>query len=126
MSSGRVHPPFSLARSTGGESQSLLSALLVAGKLDEISNAEDYAAVERYVKSAGKADETGKTTSGVAFWLYPTGLHGPYHVGDDGAVQQHGILVTAEPGVVVGDVVQKARAVPLTENKLVHEHIAAA
>ena len=115
--------PFAAARSTGTDSHALLSALLATNALDEISDADDYVAVGRYVRTMGKVDETGKTTVGVSFWLYPTDLHGPYHVTDAGEVKQHGTLVTIQSGAVVGDVIEKAKA-SLKMDGITHEHIA--
>lgn len=68
--------PFTGARSTGTNSQGLLWALLATSSIDEISNAEDFAAVRRYITSKGVVGATGRTTVGLVFWLYPTGLHG--------------------------------------------------
>jgi len=86
--------PFTGARSTGTNSQALLCALLATSSIDEISNAEDFAAVGRYITSKGAVGATGRTTVGLMFWLYPTGLHGPHHVSSEGVVEQHGVLIT--------------------------------
>ena len=68
-------------------------------------------------------DDSGKTTVGVVFWVYPTGLHGPYHETKDRQIKQHGVLLTIEPGVSVAEVVSKARAGLRDDVIIVHEHI---
>src|SRR5258708_26994924 len=75
----RMPWPLSVARTTWTECSGLLQSLLATSAFDEISNADDYASVQRYVKSQGRAGNSGKTTLGLVFWIYPTGLYGPYH-----------------------------------------------
>ena len=101
--------PLSVARSTGAENNDLLHALLAASTFDEISNADDFTAVEGYIQNQGRVDDSGKTTVGLVFWVYPTGLHGPYHETEDRQIKQHGVLLTVEPGVSVAEVVSRAR-----------------
>ena len=113
--------PLSVSRSTGTENSSLLHALLAASTFDEISNIDDYATVRAYVASTGRANDSGMTTVGIVFWVYPTGLHGPYHETDDGQIEQHGVLLTVEAGAPVAEVVETARA-RLT-SAIVHAHI---
>ena len=113
--------PLSVSRSTGTENSSLLHALLAASTFDEISNIDDYATVQAYAASAGRANDSGMTTVGIVFWVYPTGLHGPYHETDDGQIEQHGVLLTVEAGAPVAEVVETARA-RLT-SAIVHAHI---
>ena len=114
--------PFSVSRSTGEMNKGLLHALLATSNFDEISNADDFIAVHNYVKSQGRVDDSGKTTVGLTFWVYPTGLHGPYHETEDHQIKQHGVFLTAEPGVSVTQVVEAARA-RLEGDKILHEHI---
>ena len=116
--------PFTGARSTGTNSQGLLWALLATSSIDEISNAEDFAAVRRYITSKGVVGATGRTTVGLVFWLYPTGLHGPYHVSDERVVEQHGVLITMEPGVLIREAVQEVRGSFRTDG-IAHKHIVA-
>ncbi|KAI0065758.1 hypothetical protein BV25DRAFT_1592321 [Artomyces pyxidatus] len=118
--------PLSAARSTGIENYPLLCAMLAAGgTIDEISNADDYSAVERYISGQGRADKTGRTRFGLIFWLYPTGMRGPYHETDEGKIEQHGTLITVEPGILVEEAVVKVEAA-LREDGIAHEHVAAA
>ncbi len=125
MSQAKPKPwPLSVARTTGTENYGLLHALLATSSFDEISDADDYTAVQRYVKSQGRADDSGKTTVGLVFWIYPTGLHGPYHETEYHQIKQHGVLLTVEPGVLVAEVVKRARAV-LKDDVIVHEHVSA-
>ncbi|KAI0042447.1 hypothetical protein FA95DRAFT_1564331 [Auriscalpium vulgare] len=118
----RTEWPYSAARSTKTESVPFLIALLAAGTIDEISDIDDGAAIERYIEAQGAADESGRTTSGVTFWLYPKGLRGPYHITDEGEIEQHGTLFTVEPGVLVAEAVEKAKGA-LTVDGIAHEHI---
>jgi hypothetical protein len=106
----------------GTDNHGLLQALLTTTTLDEISNANDFAAVQNYVKYQAKADVFGRTTVGLVFWVYPTGLYGPYHQTEDHRIKQHGILLTVEPGALVADVVNTARA-GLVDGVIVHHHI---
>jgi hypothetical protein len=116
--------PISVARTTGTQCSALLQSLLATSTFDEISNADDYASVHRYVKSQGRADNSGNTTLGLVFWVYPTGLYGPYHETEDHKIKQHGLLLTVEPGVSVEEVVKRARA-GLEDDVIVHEHVGA-
>ena len=116
--------PLSVARTTGMENYGLLQALLAASTFDEISNADDYAGVQRYVKAQGRADDLGKTTVGLVFWVYPTGLYGPYHETEYHQIKQHGVLLTVEPGVSVAEVVKRAKE-GLKDDVIVHEHVSA-
>ena len=93
----------SVSRSTGTENSGLLHALLAASTFDEISNIDDYATVQAYAASAGRANDSGMTTVGIVFWVYPTGLHGPYHETDDGQIEQHGVVLTIEAGAPVAE-----------------------
>ncbi|KIJ67356.1 hypothetical protein HYDPIDRAFT_84836 [Hydnomerulius pinastri MD-312] len=86
----------------------LLAALLAAGDIDEISDAEDFASVGNYVNGIGHSSR-GKTAVGLVFWLYPTGLHGPTRKLEDGTIEYHGILVTVEPGVDVKEIIDGLR-----------------
>ena len=113
---------FSTAQSTEANSQELLISLLVAGNLAEISDADDFEAVRGFIKTQGRVDSgTNKTTTGVTFWLYPTGLHGPYHETDDGSLELHGALITIAEGVLLDDAVEKTRHA-VTTGRLVHKH----
>ncbi|EIM90717.1 uncharacterized protein STEHIDRAFT_144288 [Stereum hirsutum FP-91666 SS1] len=116
--------PFNVASSTGAENSTLLHALLAAERIDELSDAENHTAVERYLNSEGKVDERGRTTAGVMFWLYPTGLKGPYHVTDEGKTEQHGTLITVESGVLVEETMRKLKEVKV--DGIAHEHIGVA
>lgn len=117
-----THYPYTEARSDSG-SQALLAALLASSQLDEVSNAEDFEAVNRHIRGRGHTHETGKIQSGLAFWLYPTGLYGPYHVDEEsGEVKKHGELITIELGVDVGYACRRARAALRTEG-IGHTHI---
>ncbi|PPQ77860.1 hypothetical protein CVT25_015356 [Psilocybe cyanescens] len=111
--------PYSIARSAGtdtttNENNALLASILATDSMDEISTAEDFAAVERYIRNQGRVDGAGRTTCGVMFWVYPTGMRGPYHVGSleqdpeegdeqGGEVKTHGMLVTVERGAALSD-----------------------
>lgn len=115
--------PFSAARSTpissttstnNAQTHPLLPSLLAAAHLDELSSADAYAAIASYVRSQGRSspspDSTSEhTTVGLTFWVYPTGLKGPYHVTDEGEVRKHGVLMTVERGASVDEVVRRAR-----------------
>ncbi|EIN13469.1 hypothetical protein PUNSTDRAFT_129151 [Punctularia strigosozonata HHB-11173 SS5] len=116
--------PCTVARSTGTQSKDLLYSLLATADFDEISSADDFNAVKEYISGRGAINQLGLTTVGLTFWVYPTGLHGPYHITDEGNVEEHGLLLTVESGVAVGDIVEHARA-GLKET-LVHEHIGSA
>ncbi|KAF8152218.1 hypothetical protein B0H34DRAFT_784504 [Crassisporium funariophilum] len=98
--------PFTAARSSGSEGGSLLTAILA-------------------VRAQGKVDESGKTTWGVMFWLYPTGLNGPYHESREGEIDQHGTLITVERGVLLTEAVQQAKG-GFNERGIGHSHVAAA
>ena len=114
--------PCSVARSTGEKSHDLLQALLATSAFDEISNADDFTGVQNYARNRGKADHSGKTTVGLVFWVYPTGLYGPYHETEDKQIKEHGVLLTVEPGALVSEVVERARAA-LKDDIVVHEHV---
>ncbi|KAJ8516674.1 hypothetical protein ONZ45_g6026 [Pleurotus djamor] len=116
--------PWYNAESTGSASQGLLYALLGVGKFDEISDVDDFTAVKDYVNNQGKADENGRTTVGLAFWVYPTGMHGPYHEASPGQFEEHGLLLTVEPGVTADKVVERVRIT--RGNLLKHKHVRAA
>ncbi|TFY76547.1 hypothetical protein EWM64_g7464 [Hericium alpestre] len=113
--------PFTTARSTGTEHQDLLAALLTADTLDEISNADDYDAVARYIRSQGRVDVTGKIICGLAFWLYPTGLYGPYHE-VQGGIHKYGTLITVEPGALLDDAMARIKSA-LRQDGIAHEHV---
>ncbi|EGN97404.1 hypothetical protein SERLA73DRAFT_161454 [Serpula lacrymans var. lacrymans S7.3] len=115
--------PFSAAQTTGTANQELLCSLLTVGDLDEISNSDDFEAVERYITNRGRVDASGKTTCGVMFWLYPTGLYGPYHDTEEGGIEQHGTLITMESGIAVAEAMQRIRTAFRTSG-IGHEHIA--
>lgn len=114
--------PFSTSRSTGTENSSLLQALLATSCFDEISNIDDFTGIRDYVRNRGRVDDSGTTTIGLVFWVYPTGLHGPYHEKEDGQIQQHGILLTIEEGASVARVVETVRAC-MPSDTIVHVHI---
>ncbi|KAF5345535.1 hypothetical protein D9758_011995 [Tetrapyrgos nigripes] len=120
--------PSYVTRSTGQESQTLLYALLATQKFDEISNAEDFSAVQRHIIAQGKAsaDESGilRTRFGVVFWVYPTGLYGPFRNTEEGEIKEHGLLLTVEPGASVEEAVTRAREA-LQEGIIVQEHVSA-
>ena len=126
MSSEQKYP-YTVARTTESspETDALLAAILATDHLDEISNAEDFAAVERYISGHGRADGSGKTTVGLAFWLYPTGLYGPYHESREEEIELHGTLVTVERGADVAQAVAKTRE-GLRLRGIGHLHIAKA
>lgn len=129
MSTGSLFFPLSAAHSTGTSSRALLLALLATGSLDEISNIEDFRGVHDYIFNRGRVNltpKTGRTKMGLIFWVYPTGLHGPFHLVDEEdagkGVVEHGLLVTTEEGVEVEEAVRKVRKAFRT-NGLAHEHI---
>ncbi|KIM44137.1 hypothetical protein M413DRAFT_443181 [Hebeloma cylindrosporum] len=104
----------------------LLASILAAGSLDELSNIENFTSVETYIRRRGHVDsQTGKLQSGVMFWLYPTGLHGPYHETQEGEIAHHGTLITIEPGVSFEDAFEKAKD-GLRLSGIGHLHIAEA
>ncbi|OJA17530.1 hypothetical protein AZE42_12833 [Rhizopogon vesiculosus] len=124
--------PFTAARSTASDCSDLLTALLATNVLDEIPDANDLDSVEKYIRMKGVVDNSvGRTQLGVAFWLYPSGLHGPYHDLEGGAVERHGTLITVEAGVVVNEFTSELRN-RLTKNgvyygprdEITHEHFA--
>jgi hypothetical protein len=120
--------PFTIAQSAEGSTNSsvLLAAILAAGSLDELSNIENFAGVETYIRREGHVDsQTGKLQSGVMFWLYPTGLHGPYHETQEGEIAHHGTLITIELGASFDDVFAKVKN-GLRLSGIGHLHIAAA
>ncbi|OAX35657.1 hypothetical protein K503DRAFT_773234, partial [Rhizopogon vinicolor AM-OR11-026] len=79
------------------------SDLLATNVLDEIPDAND-------LDSKGVVDNSvGRTQLGVAFWLYLSGLHGPYHDLEGGAVERHGTLITAEAGVNLNEFTSELR-----------------
>ncbi|KZT61300.1 hypothetical protein CALCODRAFT_411954, partial [Calocera cornea HHB12733] len=59
---------------------------------------------------------------GVAFWMYPTGGKGPYEMLPDGRVAKHGLLVTAERGATVEDVVKGVEE-RMPERGVEHLHV---
>jgi len=104
--------PFTIAQSVEGSTNSsiLLASILAAGSLDELSNSENFTAVETYIRREGHVDsQTGKLQSGVIFWLYPTGLHGPYHETREGEIAHHGTLITIERGASFDDAFAKVK-----------------
>jgi len=101
--------PYTIARSTRSDSDALLASILAAGSLDELSNAEDFSAVEGYIRNTGRVDSSSKTTIGLLFWVYPTGLHGPYHETQEAEIEQHGTLVTVESGASSTDALAKIK-----------------
>ena len=121
--------PHSQARSTGitvdSNASALLASILAAHTLDKISSGDDFSAVERYIRSAGRVNtNTHKTTTGAMFWLYPTGLYGPYHENENGQVEKHGTLVTVEKGVDLNEAVWKVKR-GLIVDGIGHLHLAA-
>ncbi|PCH38904.1 hypothetical protein WOLCODRAFT_158435 [Wolfiporia cocos MD-104 SS10] len=117
--------PFTAARTSGDDpsSQALLASILAAGgSIDEISNIEDFEGVERYLTGSGRASADGRIKFGLVFWLYPTGMYGPYHITEEGEVKRHGTLMTVEPGARISTVMERARAALRTEG-IGHEHI---
>jgi hypothetical protein len=116
--SQRQRWPFTAARSTASDCSDLLTALLATDAFDEISDAENFESLENYIKYKGSVDG-GRTRKGMTFWFYPTGLHGPYHCLEGGAVECHGILLTVEPGVDVEEFMSELRN-RLTKNGVYH------
>ncbi|RXW21429.1 hypothetical protein EST38_g4436 [Candolleomyces aberdarensis] len=117
--------PFSQARATGAAYPALLAAILAAGTLDEISagSREADAGIEPYIRGRGFVDRnSNRTRCGVIFWLYPTGLHGPYRTDENGELRQHGTLITIEPGADVNEAAQQARQA-LRRSGIGHVHI---
>lgn len=98
----------------------LLEALLTLG-LPELSSAEDFCAVETYVRTAGRRnardDELpadAHTQRALLFWVYPARMWGPCREAMDKetgllTVQRHGLLMTVEEGAFVGEVLEQAR-----------------
>ncbi|KAF4622639.1 hypothetical protein D9613_009242 [Agrocybe pediades] len=121
--------PYTVARSTTvEESGPLLAALLAAANIDELSNGEvegdPWFSVKNYIKHSGRLDkDTNRTGTGIMFWLYPTGLHGPYHEDQEGQIQQHGTLITIERGTSYDHALQKCIEAFRTEG-LAHVHVA--
>ena len=116
--------PYSAATSVGtsnGSARPLLSAILAAGRLDEISTAEG--AIESYIRTQGHVDEIGRLRSGLTFWVYPTGGKGPYEETESGEVLKHGLLVTIERGAWVDEAVRRAEE-GLPETSISHLHVA--
>lgn len=112
MSDTSKQYPFTIAQSVEGNTNSsvLLASILAAGSLDELSNIENFTGVETYIRREGHVDsQTGKLQSGVIFWLYPTGLHGPYHETREGEIAHHGTLITIEPGASFDDAFAKVK-----------------
>ncbi|KAF7430380.1 hypothetical protein PC9H_006085 [Pleurotus ostreatus] len=120
----RTQYPFQTARSTAADHPALLSALLASDAFDEISDADNFSAVETYMASHGRVNEAGQITAGFAFWLYPTGKNGPFHLAEDGTVKKHGTLITVERGATMRDAMERVRA-SVNQDEVTHEHIAA-
>ncbi|KAF9039303.1 hypothetical protein BJ165DRAFT_1407506 [Panaeolus papilionaceus] len=116
--------PFTEAQSTGLTHRALLASVLASDALDEISNGEDFEAVERYFRNQGLADSDGKIIRGMMFWIYPTGLHGPYHKSEKGTIEQHGTLMTVARGATVAEAMIAARR-GFTEDGTSHVHVPA-
>jgi hypothetical protein len=58
--------------------EAFLRELVASGALDELSNADDGSAVERYVRSEGLLDpDAGTTRRALTFLVYQTGMQGP-------------------------------------------------
>jgi hypothetical protein len=117
--------PYAAASSVGassGNAETLLNAILAAGRLDEISNAED--AIEEYIRATGHVDGAGRLQTGVIFWVYPTGAKGPYEETDSGEILKHGSLLTIERGAWLEDAVHRAELAVLATG-IAHEHVAA-
>ncbi|KAH7917912.1 hypothetical protein BV22DRAFT_1135013 [Leucogyrophana mollusca] len=91
---------------------------------NELSNINDFDRVRTYLVSQGRVNGTGKITVGLAFWLYPTGLHGPFHVNDAGVVVEHGTLITLERGALFEEAFSRVKA-SFRVDGIAHEHIAA-
>jgi len=86
----------------------LISAILAAECLDEISDIDDGDGIRRCLVSKGSANKNGVLIRGFMFWVYPTGCVGPIETLEDdcergkkGDVLHHGVLVTVEAGVNV-------------------------
>lgn len=120
----RTQYPFQAAQSTAADHPALLSALLASDAFDEISDADDFSAVEKYMTSQGRVNEAGQITAGFAFWLYPTGMYGPFHLAEDGTVKKHGTLITVERGASIRDAMERVRA-SVSQDAVRHEHVAA-
>ncbi|KAF8907049.1 hypothetical protein CPB84DRAFT_344836 [Gymnopilus junonius] len=117
--------PYSAARTvqSSTETDALLASILAASTLDEISNIEDFVSVENYIRGHGRVNGSGKTTQGLMFWLYPTGMRGPFHESREEEIELHGTLVTIEAGVLLTDAMAKARE-GLRLRGIGHLHIA--
>lgn len=113
------------------QNQNFLDAFLVLG-LPELSSAEDFCAVETYVRTAGRRDELpadGRTERALMFWVYPARMWGPCRETVEKATGRlkrecHGLFMTVEQGVMVQDVVQMAKE-NLSLGELRHVHVAA-
>ncbi|KZT02319.1 uncharacterized protein LAESUDRAFT_413090 [Laetiporus sulphureus 93-53] len=113
--------PFTEARSTSIDSATLLAALLASECFDEISNVEDFGSVRDYIVGHGRSDADGR----LAFWVYSTGLHGPFHETEEGTIERHGLLVTIERRAKVQDAMRRIRE-ESSIGGIGHVHIAAA
>ncbi|KAJ3976583.1 hypothetical protein EV361DRAFT_267860 [Lentinula raphanica] len=125
--------PASVAHSTGETNLDLLYTILASVDLDEISTAEEYTAVRNYVSNQNQSRSRGKRTQaerGLIFWVYPTGMYGPFHRdesdgtggGDGQVIRYHGLLLTVEPDVLPEEVVERVR-VGLKDGRIRHEHV---
>ncbi|KZV97420.1 hypothetical protein EXIGLDRAFT_730636 [Exidia glandulosa HHB12029] len=113
--------------------ETLLRAFLTLG-LPELSSAEDFCAVETYVRTVGrrKDDEDelpadARTSRALMFWVYPARMWGPCRETLDKTtgrlkLERHGLFMTVEQGVRVGDIVEKARQY-LQVGVLKHVHV---
>ncbi|KAJ3776114.1 hypothetical protein FB446DRAFT_785392 [Lentinula raphanica] len=125
--------PASVAHSTGETNFDLLYTILASVDLDEISTAEEYTAIRNYVFNQHQSRSKGKRTQaerGSIFWVYPTGMFGPFHRdesdetggGDGQVIRYHGLLLTVEPDVLPEEVVERVR-VGLQDGRIRHEHV---
>ncbi|KAL8779809.1 MAG: hypothetical protein Q9213_006767 [Squamulea squamosa] len=81
--------------------------LACSGALDEISNAEDGEAIERYVRYAALVREENRTRKGILFVVYQTGRHGPQN-GFRLALVKEDVEVAVAVERLKGEVVQDA------------------
>ncbi|KZT69799.1 hypothetical protein DAEQUDRAFT_726109 [Daedalea quercina L-15889] len=119
--------PYDLARTTGTECTPLLAAILAGGTVQQIaaSRDSDFDSVEGHLRSGEyRLDREDRMLDSVMLWVYPAGLPGPYHEAKDGSVKEHGLLVTAERGAKVQDVMLAVKDA-FVEEGTAHVHVPA-